>query len=147
MRVCACVCGAPACIDQGTTLDAIHGEEFTFGFVFTICLFVYCDVCVEVGGQLPGIRSPSTTWVPGINSGHQSWQQIPLPVQPSCQPHLIFETESRWLEHPNQSRLPGRPQPVSASLELEFQVHHDFFLWVLGIEPRSSCLPYKLFPN
>lgn len=36
-------------------------------------------VCVEVRGQLVGgWSSLPTMWVPGLNSGHEAWWQIPL---------------------------------------------------------------------
>ena len=41
--------------------------------------------CIEVRKQPLGVGSPSTTEVPGLNSGCQPQQPAPLPTEPSCQ--------------------------------------------------------------
>lgn len=60
-------------------------------FIYGVCLCTHtcvcCSMCVEIRGQLyRRLFSPSTTWVPGIKSGCQDWQQVPFPAEPSYQP-------------------------------------------------------------
>lgn len=54
-----------------------------------ICVFTGDNACVELTG--PTGSSPlSDMWVQGQNSGCQSWQQEPLPTEPSPQPDFLF---------------------------------------------------------
>ena len=46
-------------------------------------------VHVEARGLFAVIGSPSTK-AQGLNSGHRTWQQVPLPAEPSGQTGLFF---------------------------------------------------------
>lgn len=49
------------------------------------------DAEVEAEGYCVGASSiPQPHKPKGSNSGYQTWQQLPLPAKPSCQPWLIF---------------------------------------------------------
>lgn len=85
-----------------------------------ICLFVYC-LCVstqaEVRGQLAGVGfSPSNIGSQGSNSGHQVWQQSPLPTQPSRWLILVF------VQH---FFLQGRKAQIQGTIQLAASLHFE----------------------
>jgi hypothetical protein len=47
---------------------------------------------VEVREQLVGVGSlsPSTVGIPGWHLGHEAWQQVPLPTEPSHWPAVCL---------------------------------------------------------
>lgn len=54
-----------------------------------VCVRVYYGVLVEIKGQLAGLCSLFLLYgAQGWNSSHQTWQYVPLPAEPSCQPLL-----------------------------------------------------------
>jgi hypothetical protein len=50
-----------------------------------VCVCMCHHICMEVRRQLVGVRSLiSSCEYPGLNSGHQVWQQAPLPAKLFC---------------------------------------------------------------
>lgn len=70
---------------------------FTYLFVYFICVYTSTQIhmChgmhLQVRGQLVGVSFfPSTTWNPGMESGFQAWQQVPLSTGVSHQVQNVF---------------------------------------------------------
>jgi len=80
----------------------LHLFIYSLIYCVCVCVCVHAHVCVHhdnidvaAGGQLAGINSPLLPcgfW--GLNSACQTWQQAPLPRDPSCQPRHTYTLRS-----------------------------------------------------
>lgn len=82
----------------------------------------------------------------GSNSAQQTWQQAPLPTEPSLWPHPVVVRETASLTGTWRSRISLNGQQalgiISSLLPLKLQVHTampGFFTWTLGSKLRSLC--------
>lgn len=79
-------------------------------FILHMC--VCTSALMHTWGQreLSGV-SPFTRWVQRSNSGHQAWQQLPLPSEPSYWPIPIL-FENGGAEIPTTEQLIIQVQPI-----------------------------------
>lgn len=55
-------------------------------------------VCECTRGPFKSQFSPFTMWLPGLNSGHQCWQQAPLSAALFSQPYILMQEFSLNLQ-------------------------------------------------
>jgi hypothetical protein len=71
---------------QSITHSKIVSQKQTNKRLITLCMSGGWGDSDSSRGHL----SPSTRWFQGTNSGHQTWQQVPLPTELPCWPYFTF---------------------------------------------------------
>lgn len=90
---------------------------------------------MAVRGQFTGVGICllHTTWILGLTSGHQAWQQTPLPTELSCQPpQLCWHSSQQMLVLSSPGALDSGGEGSSPSPR-----HHN----ILPVQPASQ--PHK----
>jgi hypothetical protein len=63
--------------------------SYIYVFIYICLSGCLSYICAEIRTSLPGVGSfflPCGFW--GLNSGHHTWQQASLPMEPSCHPYI-----------------------------------------------------------
>jgi hypothetical protein len=98
---------------------------FTFDYAGT---YIVEHVQKSEDRQPIGVKSP-VTWVPGIDSGHQSQQQVFLPFEPLQHPHSAL-----FLCLP-----PSFPLPFSFSFSFSFSLSLSFSFSLCCLTIYLNC--------
>lgn len=144
----------------GFFFNSILWQSLSGWFIYPfLILKYYFHSVIHMPWQVCGVQmtdygywfSPPNTWVRGLNSGPQVWQQAPFPTEPSWRPALwVLISLFRWLPQSAESCFVySLISVVFRVREREAHIHtsvtgHKPWGWVCTLGHSSLPTPFKL---